>query len=46
MKIKTPKQIINKKYGKKGIEPMMLTLFVDEIVKLMKAYHNQFKPKN
>ena len=41
--IKTPKQIVQKYHGKDGIEPIMLTLDIDEIVKLIKKYHAQFR---
>lgn len=34
-------EIIRKKHGTKGIEPMWLTLDVSQIVWLMKEYHRQ-----
>jgi hypothetical protein len=37
----TAKEIIIKKYGTKGLEPMFLTLDIKEIVWLMKEYHKE-----
>jgi hypothetical protein len=37
----TAKEIITKKHGKKGLEPMWLTLDIKQIVWLMKEYHKQ-----
>lgn len=37
----TAKEIIRKKHGTSGFEPMWLTLDINEIVWLMKEYHKQ-----
>ena len=44
--VKTPKQIIQKYYGSEGMEPRLLTLSMNEIAKLIKAYHAQFRQSN
>lgn len=37
----TAKEIIRKKHGTKGLEPMWLTLDIKQIIWLMKEYHKQ-----